>query len=79
MVRTVPLGEFQMLNHTYLFTVGGVSFYEHEEFGDEFNLIAKIDGKWIDTYYMDKPSIEEVKELVADVMDGHEETYEVME
>ena len=47
-----------MLNHTYLFTVGGVSFYEHEEFGDEFNLIAKIDGKWIDTYYMDKPSIE---------------------
>lgn len=65
--------------HTYLFSVGGISFYEHEVFGDEFNLIANIDGKWIDTYYMDKPSIEEVKELVADVKAGHEETYKVME
>jgi hypothetical protein len=68
-----------MSNHTYLFSVAGVSFYEHEEYGDEFNLIAKIDGKWINTYYMDKPSLEEAKELVADVKAGREETYEVME
>ena len=67
-----------MSNHTYLFSVGGVSFYEHEEYGDEFNLIAKIDDKWINTYYMDKPSLEEAKELVEDVKAGHEETYEVM-
>ena len=57
-----------MSNHTYLFTVAGVSFYEHEEYGDEFNLLP----------IMDKPSIEEAKELVIDVMAGHEETYEVM-
>ena len=67
-----------MSNHTYLFSVGGVSFYEDGEYGDEFNLIAKIDGKWINTYYMDKPSLEEAKELVEDVKAGHEETYEVM-
>lgn len=64
--------------HTYLFSVGGVAFYEHGKYGDEFNLIAKIDGKWINTYYDDKPSIEEAKALVEDVKAGHEETYEVM-
>lgn len=64
--------------HTYLFSVGGVAFYEHGEYGDEFNLIAKIDDKWINTYYMDKPSLEEAKELVEDVKAGQEETYEVM-
>ena len=54
-----------MSNHTYLFTVGGVSFYEHEEYGDEHPLVAKIGDEWVNSWFWDKPESEEVQTMLS--------------
>ena len=46
--------------HTYLFSVGGVAFYEHGKYGDEHSLVAKVNGKFIATDFWDKPDSFEV-------------------
>ena len=37
-----------------------MAFYEHEKYGDEHSLIAKVNGKFIDTDFWDKPDSFEV-------------------
>ena len=54
-------GDLKMTEqHTYLFTVGGVAFYEHGEYGDEHSLLAKINGKFVVTDFWDRPDSYEV-------------------
>ena len=53
--------------HTYLFTVGGVSFYEHGEYGDEHPLMAKVNGVWVSTFFWDKPDTFEVADWLEDL------------
>ena len=59
--------------HTYLFTVGGVSFYEHGEYGDEHPLMAKVNGVWVSTFFWDKPDIFEVADWLEDL--ENDQTY----
>ena len=45
-------GEYQM-QPTYLYSIAGVSFYEHPTYGDEHPLLVKHNGKFISSTYYD--------------------------
>ena len=49
----------------FLFTVGGVSFYEHPTLGDEHPLLAKHNGKFINTDFYDRPDQYEAEDFKA--------------
>lgn len=60
-VGLTQIGDLKMTEqHTYLFTVGGVAFYEHGEYGDEHSLLAKINGEFVVTDFWDRPDSYEV-------------------
>jgi|TARA_R100001530_G_scaffold108825_1_gene76322 hypothetical protein len=53
--------------HTYLFSQGGLSFYEHGTYGDEEALLVKFNDLYIDSGFWDKPSFEEAEDLLNDL------------
>ena len=54
--------------NTYLFSLGGLSFYEDEKYGDDECLLVKWKGKFFTTGFYDKPSWEEADDLHSELM-----------
>lgn len=49
--------------HTFLFTVGGLSFYEHGTHGDESDLLVKHNGTFLHSGFYEKPDQYEAEDL----------------
>ena len=49
--------------HTYLFTVGGLSFYEHGKYGDDSSLLVTFNRVFYYSGYYDKPDTYEAEDL----------------
>ncbi len=59
-----------MTQPTYLFTVAGISLYEHPTLGDEHPLLAKHNGKYVSTDFWDKPDHDEMSDFWQDMLDA---------
>ena len=44
--------------HAYLSTISGVELYEHEEHGDEYPMLMKVDGIFVSTGLFAEPNID---------------------
>ena len=55
---------------TYLFTTGGVSFFEHPTLGDEAPLLVKSPtGSFLETDFYDSPDFFEVMDFIPTLAD----------
>lgn len=59
-----------MAQPTYLFTVAGISLYEHPTLGDDHPLLAKHNGKYIATDFWEKPDHYEMTDFWQDMLDA---------
>jgi len=55
---------------TPLFTLHGVTYYEHPLLGDESAMLIKVDGVWCETDFYDRPDDGEARELAEQLKRG---------
>ncbi len=53
------------ISPTSLFTLHGVTYYEHPTLGDESALLVKVAGVWCETDYYDRPDDGEARQMAA--------------
>ncbi len=58
------------ISPTSLFTLHGVTYYEHPTLGDEAALLVKVAGVWCETDYYDRPDDGEARQMAAEVAKG---------
>jgi hypothetical protein len=58
------------MDNSIIGTVGGVTFYEDSEYGDEVPMLIKYKGRYYDSEIYELPTFDEAIEIMTDLIES---------